>query len=510
MNLDPVAYFFLLGFFCFLVFICIKNYRSENNVSHFFNAGGKLHWITIGASLLGTNLAFEYVLSSASNGYIYGLAYGSYEWAASFVMILTALYIIPKFMRIGILTLPEYLEYRFSKTIRIMMAVLFVVLQFGMIISFLIANGLFMEKLFDIHRLITISVIALIGGGVVLSGGMSSKIKLDTVVFFLFFLAGLLLLVLVIYKAGGINNFYQHAGDRLKIVLPADHEVIPWTSVFIGGLWLLHIQYWAFFQPITQTALASGSLSQTQKGFLLAASAKLITPLIMIVPGIAGYELYSGQMQTAGMNPDMVLPVLIKNVVPYGLGGIVLLGYLSTMFGAYTGYLSATSSLIALDLLSGFFLKNLSHENKVKFARLATVGLVILSITCAYLFVPDGLLFSITQTLLLAVAPVSASVFLFAIYSKRSPSVAAMISLIAGIPLFFILKSYMHISLLNLSGLVFLIICALMLIIRLIFPLNKPVILPEKFAVKFERNLVVVIWSIFVLTCVFSIYAILI
>jgi solute:Na+ symporter, SSS family len=156
MELVYIDYLLILAYLLLLAFIIFKYAAGQKKFPDFFNAGGNLHWIWIAVSLLGTNIQIEYILASAANGFTHGLAFGSFEWIGSFVLIGTALYIVPYFLRAGVLTLPEYLEYRYDKNLRRIYAAVFIVVNLLMIILILNVSAIFIEKLFDIKRELTI------------------------------------------------------------------------------------------------------------------------------------------------------------------------------------------------------------------------------------------------------------------------------------------------------------------------------------------------------------------
>ncbi|MFN3405646.1 MAG: sodium:solute symporter family transporter [Cytophagaceae bacterium] len=502
MNFSYFDYSLIIFLLLFIFYIIYKGLKSKQVFPEFFNAGGELNWIKIGASILGTNLAFGYIMESAGVGFTTGFAFGSLEWTAAFVMIVVALYFVPHFLRIGILTLPEYLEYRFNRTCRIIMAIIFILFQFGLVIPILISNGIFIEYFWGIPKIVSMSFIAIIGGAIIFSGGLRSKVRLDLLVFFLFFLSAFILLVLCMIKIDGIENFINKADGRLAVALPASHDRFPWTSMFVGTIWLLHFHYWGFYQPIAQSVLASSSLSQAQKGLLFVATAKLLTPLLLIVPGIVGYELYASEISS----PENALQVVIKNVVPYGMGGIIIIGYLSTMFATYTGYLNSIIVVFTNDLAQHVIPAENKEVQMVKAARLSTLAFVVLSILFAYFMVPDGPLHNFTSFFILFVAPISTAVFLFAIFTRKTPTFAITTVLLAGIPLFFIFKATLPFNDMNISLFTFFVLCAFLYLMRMASP-SEAVVMPEKFNVKFERNLSVEIWSIFVLTAACTVYA---
>jgi solute:Na+ symporter, SSS family len=112
MSFNQLDYF-LIGLFLSAVFyIIVKNLFSKQSSDDYFRAGGNIHWMLIGCSLIAADMSLSYVVGCSGMGFHKGIAIGSYEWTAAIAMIFVALYILPKFMALGVLTLPEYLELR--------------------------------------------------------------------------------------------------------------------------------------------------------------------------------------------------------------------------------------------------------------------------------------------------------------------------------------------------------------------------------------------------------------
>lgn len=501
MELSYLDYSLILVFLFVLAVVFIRNVSGGiSGFSDFFKGGGNLHWIWIAVSLLGTNIQIEYILASASNGFSYGIALGSFEWIGSFVLIITAIYIIPYFLTTGVTTLPEYLEYRYDRPLRLIYAVVFMIINFVMIILILNSSSIFLEKLFGIHREVTIIGVAIVGGVIIYLGGMKGKLRLDLIVICSFLVAGVIMLVFSLIETDGIKNFSDHSDGRLKAILPADNKILPWTG--LSGVWVTAMFYFGFFPPIAQAFLVSNSLSEAQKGLLFASSVKLFLPFIMIIPGIVGYELFASQIE----HPDFTLPVVIQNIIPSGIQGIILAGYIGTLFTTYNSFLNSSASIFTLDILAKVNKNSPPKDEHIRLFRRFIPVFVIMSILFGTVFKPTEEIFHYSQLLINYFAPIIASVFVFAIFSRRTPSIAAYASTITGIPLFYFTDSALGLPLLDTSALVFVLLCGMMGAIRVFYGLESKVILPEKLKVKFERNLAVVIWGIFILTCGTSIY----
>lgn len=505
MNAVTLDYFLIIAFLLLLTYIFLKNVVGIKAVNDIFKGGRNLRWIWIAVSLLGTNIQIEYILASASNGFTHGLALGSFEWMGSIALLYTAIYIVPFFLSSGVLTLPEYLEYRYGRKLRMIYSVIFMLVNLVMIMLILNSSATFLDKLFGIHPELTIIAVSVVGGVIIYLGGMKGKLKLDMVVIFTFLASGLAVLIFCFVKTGGIDHFHAHADGRLTSLFPADAKVLPWTSV-VAGLTVTATFYHAFLPPIAQSFLAADSLSEAQKGLMFASTVKLLLPFILIVPGIIGYELFSTQIS----HPDFALPVVIQNVVPAGLRGLILTGYIGTLFTTYNSFLNSTSTIFTLDLYGKVTRDNPPTEKLIAVKQKFIPVFVIISILLGTVFKPSEVIFSYSQMLITHIAPMTTCVFLFALFSRRTPPAAAYVSTVLGIPLMFFFHSWLKLDLpmLNLSAITFLILAVMMGGIRFFFPLKEKVIMPEKLKVKFERNLIVVIWGIFILSVTAAIYVI--
>ncbi|WMJ72344.1 sodium/solute symporter [Cytophagaceae bacterium ABcell3] len=498
-------YFLIIAFLLLLTYIFFKKIVGIKSSKDFFKAGGNLFWVWIAVSVLGTNIQIEYILASASNGFSHGLAMGSFEWIGAFVLIFVAIYIVPYFLRAGVHTLPEYLEYRYGRNLRLVFSFLFVSINLMMLMLILNSSATFLEKLFDIRREATIVTVAILGGIVIYFGGMKGKLRLDLIVISSFLISGLAILIFCFIETEGVKNFYDNADGRLEGIFAADDKNLPWTGVF-SGLWVTSIFYFGFFPPIAQSFLASNSLSEAQKGLLFVSSLKLMLPFILIIPGIVGYELFADQIT----HPDFTLPIVIQNVAPVGVQGFILAGYIGTLFTTYNSFLNSTASILSLDVFSKVTVDSPPDHKQVLIFKKIIPLIVVVSMVFGAVFQPSDNIFRYSQMLINGSAPVIATVFLFAIFSRKTPSIAAYIVTILGYPVYFFIEKKFDLPSLNVSFWSFGLLATFMLLARVAVPLNKKAIIPEIGNIKFERNLAVIIWGIFILTMGASIYAILI
>ena len=97
--------------------------RRGGESSHYFLAGNTLTWPVIGLAMFAANISTVHLVSLAEAAYKYGLVFGNFEWMAGFTLILLSLFFAPLYLRSKVPTLPDFLERRFNRQCRDILAV---------------------------------------------------------------------------------------------------------------------------------------------------------------------------------------------------------------------------------------------------------------------------------------------------------------------------------------------------------------------------------------------------
>lgn len=307
-------------FYSVVIGVSMYKSRREESGEDFFLAGRGLLWPMIGISLIAANISTEQIVGMAGQGAgSFGLAIASYEWMAAITLVVVAFFFLPRFLSSGIYTMPEYLEYRYNTTARTLMAFYTMVIYVGVTISAVIYSGaLTLNTMFDMSMWRSVWLIGGIAALYTTWGGLKAVAWADVFQGSALIIGGIYVLVVGFQAVGGVGAFMEHNADRLHMILPRDHPILPWTALVLG-LWIPNFYYWGLNQYITQRTLAAKSLREGQLGILFAAALKLIIPFIIIFPGIMALQLYGDQLTTA----DAAYPTLIRNLIPVGVRGFI-------------------------------------------------------------------------------------------------------------------------------------------------------------------------------------------
>ncbi|MBU2491628.1 MAG: solute:sodium symporter family transporter [Bacteroidetes bacterium] len=466
-----------LVFFAVVVGISMFKSRKEENEEDFFLAGRGLIWPFIGISLIAANISTEQFVGMAGQGAgITGLAIASYEWMAAITLVFTAFFFLPKFLKSGVFTIPEFLEYRYNKTARTIMAVFMMVTYVAVTLAAVLYSGaLALSTIFEMNLITSVWIIGIIAALYTTWGGLKAVAWADLFQGSALVIGGGIVMYLG-FKEIGVSNFMETNADKLHMILPADHPVLPWTALVIG-LWIPNIYYWGLNQYITQRTLAAKSLKHGQMGIIFAAFIKLIIPFIIVFPGIMAAQLYPELLS----NSDAAYPVLIKKLVPAGIKGFIFAALSGAVISSLASMLNSASTIFTMDIYNVYVKRNPQGKSLVTIGRIATVVFVLIACIIAPNLNDPRLqgIFTYIQEFQGFISPGVLAAFIFGLIVKKAPPIAGVAALLLNLLIYAALLIWFgEIAFLNRMAISFILVIIVMSIITIINPLDKPKELP--------------------------------
>lgn len=339
MSLNLVDIVVFVAFVLSVIGVGLIKSRNENTSEDYFLAGRGLSWWLIGFSLIAANISTEQFVGMSGQAADYlGLAIASYEWMAAITLVVVAFFFLPVFLRAGVYTIPEFLQYRYNEFSRTIMAVFTMAIYVFVTIAAVTYSGaLVIDTLFHGASPFGIPMNVVSGGWIigiiaaiyVTCGGLKACAWADLLQGSALIVGGAVITWLALSAIGaaplaslastagpaatagltdassGLSKFFALNQDRLHMVLPKNDASVPWTALVVG-LWIPNFYYWGLNQYIVQRTLGSKSLSQGQKGIVFAAGLKLIIPFVIVFPGIAAFNLFSADMaEQAASDPKI-------------------------------------------------------------------------------------------------------------------------------------------------------------------------------------------------------------
>ena len=286
-----------LAFIGFVVAFSMFMSRREKTSEDYFLASRSLMWPLIGFSIVAANLSTEQFVGMAGQGAgDVGLAVSAWQLTGAVGIVIIAFTLLPRFLRAGIYTMPEYLEYRYNPWARAIMAFYTMIIYATVTITaVLYSGGLTLSAIFGLDLTLSIWLIGGIAAFYTTWGGLKAVAWADLFQGAGLMIGGLVTLYLVLQASGGVEAFYQENAQQLHMVLPADHPTLPWTGVLLG-MWIPIVYYCGLNQFIVQRTLAAKDLRHGQLGIIFAAGLWLLVPFAIVIPGIAAKKLYRPEL----------------------------------------------------------------------------------------------------------------------------------------------------------------------------------------------------------------------
>lgn len=485
MQLSTFDIITFVAFIALVIAVSLYASRKEEGTEDYFLGGRGFNWWLIGFSLIASNISTEHFVGMAGSGFgDLGLAVASYEWFAAVVLVVVAVFLLPVFLKLGIYTMPEFLEHRFGSTARLIMAVYMLIMYVGVALASVLYSGaLGVETIFGLPLIQGIWLIGILAGAYTIYGGLKAVVWSDLLQGGMLLLGGAIVLVLGLEKVGGLRHFLETNADKMHLIRPATDSAIPWTALLFG-MWIPNFFYWGFNQFITQRTLGAKSLAQGQYGILLAAGIKLFMPFIIVFPGIMAFQLYGGQIA----NGDQAYPTLISNILPAGLRGLMFAALFGAVMSSLDSMLNSASTIFTIDIWKRHIKPASQGFDMVKVGRYTTAVLVVVGCLVAPLLANPNLkgIFNYIQMFQGFVSPGIVAAFVVGLLFRKAPEKSAIAALLINVPVYgLLLWQLPQMAFLNHMGITFVVCMAAAIGIGVASPLSQPV----EFATKTQLDL---------------------
>ncbi len=479
----------LISFVVFTLLVGIYTwYKLRNSkfetASGYFLGGRTLGAGLIAISMLLTNISTEHLIGMNGSSYKNGFVVMAWEVTSAIALVIGALYFIPRYLKMGLTTIPQYLELRFDKSthtiVNLLLLVSFVVTLLPVV---LYTGAINMETLFDVSEKLNITkersllylIIAtgILGSVYAIFGGLKAIAYSDAIYGIGLFIGGLLIPIIALWDIGdsnivaGMTKVYDAAPEKFNSIGDKD-SILPFGTLFTG-LVVNQVYFWCMNQVIVQRALGASSLKEAQKGFLLMGAFKILMPIIIVLPGVIGYFYFR---ETLYNEQDTIYPNLVKKVLPVSLVGFFAAVVLGTVLSTLNAVLNSAATLFSLGVYKRQINPNASEQKVVRVGKWTSILMALFSIIAAPLVAkaPDGLYQLLQQLNGIFFIPI-ASILIGGFFIKRISATGAKVAIITGL-LFYIITTFIlkvDIHFVHVWGIEFVLNILVMLIISAFF-----------------------------------------
>ncbi|MGD9109755.1 MAG: sodium/solute symporter [Phycisphaerales bacterium] len=479
-QLEFLDYF---AFGLYFVVLCAIGFwagrKKRKGSEDYFLAGRTLPWYVVGTSFIASNISTEHFIGMIGATFIFGISIAMYEWGNINSFSVLIWLFIPFLLATRVFTIPEFLEKRFNNTLRQFFAFLTVVCNvLAFLAAVLYGGGLALHSLFGWPLWFAVLALGVVAGSWAIYGGLRSVAWTDFYTVIIMIAGGLMVTILGLYMLSGdehslakgwevmIENNRAESGvwaeaveknvqnlaaqntyDRLSVIQPATHKVVPWPSLIYGflasGIW-----YSVLNQFMIQRVLGAKNTYHARMGIVLAGYLKILMPAIIVIPGLILFAKYPEVM----LKPwDQIQPAadkgyvhMLQMLVPIGLRGLFLAALFGAIQSTINSVLNSSATIVTLDIYKRMIRKEASDRNLVIVGVWSSIIILIAAIVMAMFIGRLGQsLFVYIQTLYAFFAPPFSAIFLLGILFKRINAKGATVAVFVGFAFGILMKMYL-------------------------------------------------------------------
>lgn len=478
-NLATIDIVIFLVYFVVVAGYGIWIYNRKKSTStgskDYFLAEGSLTWWAIGASLIASNISAEQFIGMSGEGFFVGVAVAAYEWIAALALIIIAIWFIPIYLKNKIYTMPQFLERRYNKSVSLIMAVFWLFLYVIVnLTSILYLGALAIDTLLGGDNLHIIMIGLLLMALLIGLGGMKVIGYTDVIQVAVLIIGGFATVYMALQIVdqringaaignafAGFQTLMKEAPQHFNLILDKPttttttlampenlsvqkYVVLPGLAMYFAGQWIVNLNYWGCNQYITQRALGA-DLKTARTGILFAGFLKLFMPIIVMLPGIAAYVLYTkGHLPGFNGVKDGAYSAIL-GFLPTGLKGLAVAALTAAIVASLAGKVNSISTIFTLDIYKKYLKADATEIQMVRTGRWA----IIVAMFVALAFTWTDVLgiggeggFTFIQKYTGFISPGVFAMFLLGMFWKRTTGTAALVGVLLGFLLAIFFNSF--------------------------------------------------------------------
>ena len=373
-----IDYTLVIAFLIIIFSIGSYFYRWVKEPDDFFVAGRQLTPFILAAMLTVTNMYLYNFVGEAGQSYREGISIVWHEWTGNMALAFSGLFVVPIMRRLKIRTVPEIIEKRYNKAVRVLVSIIWIVRFCGLLGIVLYLGGVVITEVTGFHSFsFWIFIFAIIAVSYTFLGGMWSVSLTNTTQFILMLGGSLIVVPIVMSAVGWFPEMVRQLPEGHMNFIPSVGK-FDWK--FILAIWIIGFEWASTDQGMLQMVFSAKSTKIAAKGMVLAGI--ILTPfnLLMFFPGLAARVLYPGIAEA-----DSVIPILYTNILPHGILGLIVVGFIASELSTIASNINAIATLFTVDIYKSFLRQEATEKQILYIVRMLTVLAGIAMIVSAFL-----------------------------------------------------------------------------------------------------------------------------
>lgn len=418
--------------------------RGQSSEADYYLGGRNLPWWAVGISTMATQtsavsfISIPAFVALAPGG---GMTWLQYELAVPLAMIMVMVLLIPFFRSLELVSVYEYLELRYDRSVRLLLSGMFLVSRgLGTGVG-LYASGLVLEVCLGMPLWVTILVVGVVTIIYDTIGGMAAVVWSD-VVQMVVLVGGLVVsIVIAADDIGGFGAVLEHFPEQRWAAFGAgtglgDGASAPFYGYLFGGFFL-YAAYYGVDQSQAQRELSAPTTGESKMSLVLNGFARFPLTALYMVLGLTLGAVYQLSPELRAAVPieetDKLVPQFILLMLPEGIRAILFAALLAAAMSSLDSALSSLSAATLEDFVSR---PGKEHDPK-RFMRLGKLITVAWGVAItAFAFVAG----EISGTVVEAINKVGSAffgpilaVFVVGVLSRRATGPGVIAGVVVGI-----------------------------------------------------------------------------
>jgi SSS family solute:Na+ symporter len=432
----------IIFYFVGMISLSVYLGRRQSSQEDYFVGGRKLSWWAVGLSTMATQtsaisfISIPTFVAIKAGG---GLTWVQYELAVPLAIIVVMVFLIPLFREMQLVSVYEYLEFRYNRSVRQLVSGIFLISRaLGTGVG-VYASAIALSVCLGTPLWLTILLIGIVTIIYDTIGGITAVVYSD-VIQVVILLAGVILCIA--YAADHVGGFGMILNslpeDRLKAIQFStglgDGATAPFWAFLVGGLFL-YTSYYGTDQSQVQRELSAATTADTKRSLLLNGFARFPLTILYIWLGMALWQVcqYSPELvnQIPDDHPDYLVPQFVLLFLPQGIRAIIFASILAAAMSSLDSALNSLSAATMRDFIG----QRVEKPSKLLIlSKLITVcwGIIITGFAFITSHISETVIEAINKVGSIFFGPILAT-FLVGILSKRATSEGVFAGILAGI-----------------------------------------------------------------------------
>ena len=388
----------------------IAQKKASEGIDSYFLGNRKLPWWALGASgmasntdIAGTMINTAFIYALGTKGFFIEIR-GGVTLIMAFLMVFMGKWN----RRSQVMTQAEWMHFRFGKgkegdIARIISAIAAIIMTIAMVTYFVLGAGKFVGEFIGVEPIYASLIMVVLAMLYTLASGLYGVVWTD--VFQGIFIFGVIIYVSVIamttvnlpdeffisipMKDGTFSSIKILLSDWASMTPPLEMDMPESSAYSIYNLFGISIMFYLFKVTLEGSSGAGGYMlqryfaarSDRDAGLLSLFWTVLLAFRWPLIASFAMLGVYHGiDSGTVIADPELVLPVVIKNYIPVGLKGFLIAGLMAAAMSTFDSTVNAGAAYWVKDLYQAY-INPIANEKELIFqSRVSSIVIVSLAL----------------------------------------------------------------------------------------------------------------------------------